>query len=334
MKCIYCKEDKSSTEFKKREHIIPQCFGKFRSNLVLKNIVCDDCNQLFGDTIELFWGRDSFESLERLRQGIKSKGNLKRKFKTKSKVYKGKFKGAIVKEKELSDSGQILVEKVLQAGFFHPQDNEYHYFEIGHIPSKKKLEEDGYQIIGKMVMLIAEGNELDLLIDELHKNGINVKSESELIIEADQNEEVQVETEITLDRVIMRGISKIAFNYLAYVAGKQFCLSDHFNGIRKFIRYNEGESQKFIAVNQSPILYDDQVCGKLGAKITEGHIITVGWNKKSIVSKISLFNTATYGVKICDSYNGIWIPIKSGHHFDNENKEVSKLLGVNRRLMR
>jgi len=29
MKCIYCLEDKEEIDFKKREHVIPQCFGKF-----------------------------------------------------------------------------------------------------------------------------------------------------------------------------------------------------------------------------------------------------------------------------------------------------------------
>jgi hypothetical protein len=31
-------------------------------------------------------------------------------------------------------------------------------------------------------------------------------------------------------------------------------------------------------------------------------------------------------------YDGVWIPLGYGHHFDIETKEVSKLTAINKRL--
>jgi len=53
MKCVYCVEDKPLSSFTKVEHVMPQSFGLFTNNLTLVNTVCDDCNQYFGDNLEI-----------------------------------------------------------------------------------------------------------------------------------------------------------------------------------------------------------------------------------------------------------------------------------------
>ena len=85
-------------------------------------------------------------------------------------------------------------------------------------------------------------------------------------------------------------------------------------------------------VNVSPILHDDQKIEKFKAKITQGHLINVDWRKDAIVSKISPFNSYTYAVLLCSNYTGIWFPIKSGHHFDLETKEVNKLMAISKSI--
>ena len=96
MICIYCLQDKSLSEFQKREHVLPQCFGTFTpDNLILKEIVCDDCNQYFGDKLELYLGRDSIWGIERYRHGIKPTKKYKHQ-RMKFKVLEGALKGVIV----------------------------------------------------------------------------------------------------------------------------------------------------------------------------------------------------------------------------------------------
>ena len=63
IKCIYCLKEKISNEFRKREHVIPQMFGRFKNNLILRGFVCDNCNRYFGDNLELALGRDTIEGI-------------------------------------------------------------------------------------------------------------------------------------------------------------------------------------------------------------------------------------------------------------------------------
>ena len=193
------------------------------------------------------------------------------------------MKGVIVVERYQGNTDEIGLEKVLQARFFNKYKQEYDYFEPQYIPPANELERDGYDIKGKMVWLIAEeGEELNSLIATLNIKGIKVKSKDTLIKQDRVCEKVKVETELTVDRVIFRGLSKIAFNYLSYITGKELLLRDDFNDIRRFIRYDKGKSESFFKANMPPILHDDQMLEKFRFKITEGHLIIVGWKGMSV----------------------------------------------------
>jgi hypothetical protein len=334
MKCIYCLQDKSKSSFQKREHVIPQFFGRFTpDNLILRELVCDECNQFFGDKIELFWGRDSLESILRLKHGLRPKDSLKNRKRVRSKIHEGDFKGAIVREK-LDEFGKIGAELSIQAGFFHKDRKEYDYFEIGNIPFSDELVERGYEIKNCTILLIGYNEEIKLLEKELNEKGIPIKGDSKLLKKPEPSGMIQIESEATLDRVIMRGICKIAFNYLAYHTSNRFVLKNIFNGIRNYIRYDNGDSEVYLSVNQPPILHADRRLEKIGKKVTEGHLIVLGWkNGRTIISKLSFFNAHTYGITLCNDYDGLWIPFKSGHHFDIRTKEVSKLFAISNALI-
>ena len=334
MKCIYCLKDKSPVQFRKREHVIPQCFGRFTpNNIILRNTVCDKCNKHFGDKIELFWGRDSFEAIERLRHGIKPKEKLRSRRRIKSRIAEGKYKGAIVNEQFDEKSGKLLVERPIQAGFFNKNTQAYEYFESGNIPTHEELVERGFEIKGRTVYLIADKDGIKILERELIDKGVRLKTKSELIETSKPGDIVQVQSVITIDRVIMRGICKIAFNYLASVVGSHFMLSNSFDGIRRFILYDEGNSDEYLLVNQPPILHDDQIFSKFNIKVTQGHLIILTWNNDKLICRLSLFNTNTYLVILCKNYSGIWIPIKTGHHFDIQKNEVNRLLHINKKML-
>ena len=335
MQCIYCKKDKSLSSYQRREHVIPQGFGKVATdNLILRNIVCDDCNKYFGEKIELFLCKDSFEGLERLRHDIKPKAPLKKRRRIKSKVYSGQLKGLIVREKRLAESGRIDVEKSLQAGFYNTQSGEYDYFEPNDIPSAEELSHKGYNLKTKEIAIIAEdGEEYDFIIQHMHSLGITLKSKERTAKHDKITGNIEVEADITIDKIIMRGLCKIAFNYFAFIAGRSFALNQIFDPIRHFILFGEGNGDDFLGINLPPILYDDQKLEKFGAKVTEGHLITIGWNGNKLVSKLSLFNSLTYGVEFCNNFSWVWLPINSGHHFDLKTKEVTELLFLSKHML-
>jgi hypothetical protein len=104
MKCIYCLENKPEDSFTKAEHVIPQSFGLFQDNFTLNQqhnkTVCNDCNQYFGDNLEIALARDTVEGLSRYEHGIRSPKDFKSLGKKTrlqhKKVAQGILKGVIV----------------------------------------------------------------------------------------------------------------------------------------------------------------------------------------------------------------------------------------------
>ena len=121
MKCIYCLQDKPVSSFTKTEHIIPQSFGVFKDNFTLNNVVCDSCNQFFGDKLEIALARDSIEGLQRFDHNIKKPSEFKNIGKSSRMVMKmpdGEFKGAYCYPKYSDEAKRVLLYPAPQVGFF------------------------------------------------------------------------------------------------------------------------------------------------------------------------------------------------------------------------
>jgi hypothetical protein len=202
---------------------------------------------------------------------------------------------------------------------------------MGEIPTKESLLENGFDIKNEMIWVIGDEIEYEKMISELKDKGIGLRDDIKISKDEEPDSTVIVETSITVDRTIMRGLCKIGFNYLASQVGGVFILSENFNPIRNFIRFNEGvNSNSFILFNQPPILHEDRMLAKFRTKVTRGHLIVLTWSNDKLMSKISLFNEHTYAVCLCSSYKGIWVPIKAGHHFDLGNNQISELISVSK----
>ena len=63
-RCIYCLCYEPDAAFNKKEHVMPQAFGKFEQNFTLQ-VVCDQCNQLFGNELEIYLARGTLEGIRR-----------------------------------------------------------------------------------------------------------------------------------------------------------------------------------------------------------------------------------------------------------------------------
>jgi hypothetical protein len=161
---------------------------------------------------------------------------------------------------------------------------------------------------------------------QLNERGFQLDQGEPLPFNCGDGETVITEVKGTIDKIIFRGIAKIAFNYLAYIEGEDFTLKVDFNDIRRFIRYGEEVTVfRHVIIQNKPILYDEQ---RLGIQETIGHIVTLSWNpsKTILVSHVTLFNKIIYKITLCKSFSGVYRPIKSGHHFNIESKNVTKLL--------
>lgn len=334
IRCIYCLQDKPSTGFKKREHVLSQCFGAFKpDNLILYEIVCDECNQYFGNKLELFLGRDTIEGIERYRHGIKPRKQPKHR-RLKFKIAEGDLVGIIITPK-FSGGGEIIdIEPVLQVGIFNVLSNRFDYYEPEDIPSADTLRKLGRELKNLRFDFITKDDAaLQILLNKLKEKGykdIRLESFREWPESVKRRNETLIAGEIRLDRVIYRGLCKIAFNYLAFVQGKSFVLAPDFDKIRNFVRNDQGNPDEFFFVNQPPILENDR---RFGIKETRGHLIVLEWHSISLQVRLSLFNLNTYLIRLCNRYEGIWVPIKIGHHFDIESRIVAPLLSVSRKFL-
>lgn len=149
MKCVYCVEDKPSPSFTKIEHVMPQSFGLFANNFTLANIVCDDCNQYFGDNLEVVMARDTVEGTYRFEFELKSPKEFKSLGKGSRmiiKIAEGECKGAYAYREYSKEQDKIIVKPVPQIGFLKNESTEYEYYLLDQIPSKSYLDENGFDL--------------------------------------------------------------------------------------------------------------------------------------------------------------------------------------------
>lgn len=118
--CIYCQQDRTPKHFTKAEHVLPQSFGKFKANLTLIDIVCDECNQYFGDKLETYLARDTLEGQMRFTHGLKVPEDFKtvgRETRMVLKRAEGSYTGCHVKRKYSKEKAEVVVNPLPQIGF-------------------------------------------------------------------------------------------------------------------------------------------------------------------------------------------------------------------------
>lgn len=126
-----------------------------------------------------------------------------------------------------------------------------------------------------------------------------------------------------IDVILRRAVAKIAFNYMAYVTSPDFVLSPDFNEVRSFIRHGETPEYPVVHVDFTPILFDDHPL----ARQTNGHLVTLDWDaqRNQVMAQVSLFNELRFVVLLGRAPRGLWRDIRIGHHFDSDNRQITRL---------
>ncbi len=331
MKCIYCKNDKVEEDFTHKEHVIPQAFGRFKNNFTLHS-VCDKCNQYFGDNLEIVFNRDSIDAVNRYKYGTKSLDKLDQiKYKNILLIYPepGKYYG--VKFVFYNENSKIVLDIPAQCGI-KEKNGYYKYFTLNElrILGLKSLEE--FEKEGKIFIISKEDNEYKEIEAELNRLGIeHIKKEE--FENLNLVEELDGETELhyKINDIILRTISKIGFNYLAFCIGAEFVLTEHFDEIRKYIRYGNENGRPEFKIDNGPILINEN--NNNMRKL--GHIIVLEWGREGldINVKISLYNNFTYTVRLVKNYKGLIFDLRNGHIFNILDKKIYKLSHFSKKLM-
>ena len=325
IKCIYCQEVKSDDCYNKTEHVMPQSFGVFRDNFTLNKVVCDDCNQYFGDKLEIDLARDTFEGLQRFNFDVKKPAEYKtfgQGSRMVIRIADPPFKGVFAYREYSPENDRIELRPIAQVGFKRQDSLDYEYFLINNIPDRKYLEKNNFDLKHSEAIR-AFGIEENLLKQELAKRNITFKTGGE-IIPPDNSDDLLCEIEGEIDKTIYRAVAKIGFNYLAKWQGEEFLNLPSFDFARKFIRYGETAPYPLVRATENPILADEPVEGQRRV----GHLVTVNWaaDNLSIVSQVSLFNWATYCVSLAREFTGEHKEIRKGHFFNTNSHEILDLI--------
>ncbi|MBL8099388.1 MAG: hypothetical protein JNK81_09410 [Anaerolineales bacterium] len=324
MRCIYCLSDKSDSAFTKAEHVMPQAFGRFQNNFTLNGVVCDECNQYFGDNLEIYLGRDTVEGISRYEYRIKDRKDFKSigpKTRLQGmQIAEGVLKGAYIYLEYSQERDEIISLPLPQVGFQNKISLNYKYFLLDGIPERVELENEGFNCDSNVR---AFGDSFELIEKALANKKISPEFEKELPLLDKKSEKLLIEYEASVDSVIKRSIAKISFNYLAYLQGADFVLQDIFNPIRFYIRNGELESTPFVIINNESILKDELQNGL--ARLM--HIVTISWAQTgfSLISRVSIFNFLSYTVQLVRHYPNPNPNFVKGHFFNLGDYKIYEL---------
>jgi hypothetical protein len=324
MICIYCLEDRTQSCFTKVEHVVPQSFGRFANNLTLREMVCDECNQYFGDNLEIALGRDTYEGGLRFQYGLKSPDEFKslgKQSRLLVTVEEGEFKGAYAYRDYSEDQGEIVIKPIPQVGFRKTGNPGYDYYLLDDLPPKQYLDERGYELNQPGSIKIIPLTCRELIEKVLSEKGFTFRPYKDF--DPDHSERDWLcKAEGTIDDIILRAVAKIGFNYLCFWQGREFMERD-FDPTRRFIRYGVKPQYPLIKIRHEPILGDEPVEGKRRS----GHLITVDWaaDQRSVVAQVSLFNWLTYAVCLARDFSGERRVIRKGHFFDPYSQQILEL---------
>lgn len=309
--CIYCKTQDPEL-FKGVEHLIPQSFGTFGSDTPTLDCVCDECNNLFGRTIDQAFARDSWEGVTRYKQGIKSSEKrlqTRLKFSINDEGDMGGFVGARLGGVD-SQTGHILPPPS-QFQILNVQTDEYEVYNFSEIKDIK-LSDEKYGAKGtrKIKLFAPSDAEYDALVEELKKVGIDNSKSTKFrapFIEGKEDGEkvsIPVFVEGTIDGTIKRAIVKILLNFAAKYIGVDEVLKPEWDKSRDYVRLNSEPLQG--RLNNAPFWGEETDTMRFQG---DSFNIIIDNEGKNVVGKLQAYNFYTYEFILVENYN---IPADAG----------------------
>jgi hypothetical protein len=180
--CIYCLQDKPLGAFHV-EHVIPQALGTFENNLTLNYSVCKDCNQFFGDNLEIVLTRGTIEAIHRLEYGIKPLSevrDLKYHQLTLTITAPGDWYGVKVHLVVEGDPPKLVIEPLPQVGFLRKSTSEWQYFTEVEIQNSKLVTDEDLDKKTAIEILARSEAQEDRIKELLKEQGIDFQKIGEI----------------------------------------------------------------------------------------------------------------------------------------------------------
>lgn len=300
MKCIYCNVE-DPAKFTSVEHVFPQSFGTFCTQTpTLKDCVCDDCNQYFKRELDQLLARESLEGITRYKKGMLSREPRAQR-QLAIKLPDTPEMGANASVLVWIDGTTGKIREPLPQVHFKNQDTGKYEVIRGWDLANLDWKARGYS--DKDLKLFAPtAEELDLLIQDLQKIGINFKKHSEIgspfdgAAQTEQQFDVQVVG--TIDHEIKRALLKIIMNFTAKYIGCDEVLKNEWDKCRNYVRFN-GEPIS-ARITTKPFWGEESQHFRFEDDSYNIRIENVGTD---VIGVIQFFNLFTYEFKIVENYS-------------------------------
>lgn len=256
--CIYCLRRLDAQEFN-REHVLSEAFGAFHQAPVLHHCVCRECNQFFGDHLEVRFARCAFEGMLRYRNGVKTppEGDINLRY-VELAIPDGKDDWSGVRLKLVNEEDGLRVSLIPQAAFFDRNQGRWVHLTADEIDGGLLAERPDFKK-GQIRIYARSSHEYSAIVLKLYEHGVNFQKAGDLkppegLLEAP---DMEVEVTLTVNQGIRRCIAKYAFNHLALVCGSEFVRGADFDIIRQYVRYGGAPPYPLVVASSRPILYDE-----------------------------------------------------------------------------
>jgi HNH endonuclease len=305
-----------------REHVIPQAYGTFGGATPVLHCVCTRCNTEFGRHFDEKIARDGIEAIDRVRVGLKNAAdyrNLGKRSTTHVEFDKDSpMQGALGFHVPNPHGDGLAVTPMPQVGVARSAAGPFEWFPLSNLPTKEELIALGYER-GPDVVFQTWGVPISEAQDALESKGFARGT----VVSETQPPTGRIRTQIIarISDPELRGFSKIAFNYLAHVAGAAFVLRAEFNEIRRFVRYGVQVGSPPVEVSMNPWAVTDD---KTGAPLV-GHYVIVRTRDSTIEADVCLLMRLRYRITLARGGFLIPVAVSSGHLFDVQRQTALRM---------
>lgn len=309
-KCLYCgilkihNRDRAKSDFN-TEHVVPQAFGKFGTETPTLDIVCKQCNQLFGDGIDNILARSGLNK-QRFYNGLTSDFDPKKHFQNQSiKVMGGVLDGLQVIPSE--QNPQVIVPVQNVDFVLRRVDGTYDWFTLSAMPSLEEFMQ--YPDHPKLVWLKVDKKEE--IVQKFHeKYNFSLEFTQEITQEHPMlPSEVDVRYEFNVNEDMLRSIYKIGFNFFAH-----YCINNNlaylpydrcFDPIKRFIL--EGIKPSWFQYPSRNTMNTPILANEDPTNAPRIHIITFEANPDGcFTSSVAFYNEIHFRLMFaCGDYPGV-----------------------------
>lgn len=214
--CIYCHSSRPSVS---RDQVVPELLGAFENSWTLDS-VCDRCNHYLS-RLELPLGRDSVEAVGRISHGVKPASSadkfLYKRMKT-SLASGSEHHG--MRARLVPCEGDVTPTPEAQVGFRLDGEEQFNYLTERELTPERVAPYSDPMRPLEIKLINARGAGFIELLNRLSSLGITFEERYRAFDQGmEPGETITIQYDFDIDNDLLRAVSKIGFNYAAFVLG-------------------------------------------------------------------------------------------------------------------